>query len=90
MWPVIRYLSNRGRQADAHEADGHPQPAATPVRRAASRPGARGELGREPTVATGLLLEAIAREALGSPNAARQAPEHALGLAALSACSCRP
>lgn len=58
MWPVRRYLSNRGRQAETHE-DGH----------------------RQTTAATGLLLEAIAREALGSPNAARQALEHALGLA---------
>jgi len=34
----------------------------------------------EPTVLTAMALGAIARQALGSPDAARQALEHALGL----------
>jgi DNA-binding CsgD family transcriptional regulator len=45
------------------------------------RPKLCGGQAYEPTVVTALLLGAIAREALGSPYAARQALEHALSLA---------
>jgi LuxR family transcriptional regulator, maltose regulon positive regulatory protein len=46
-----------------------------------SLPSRRAEQAHESTIVTAMVLGAIAREALGSPYAARQALEHALGLA---------
>jgi ATP/maltotriose-dependent transcriptional regulator MalT len=72
MWPVMRYLSNRGRHADAHGAGNHRQTAIM-THWTVARPHVRGELRREPAVATGVPLEAITQ---GEARVLRYLPTH--------------
>jgi ATP/maltotriose-dependent transcriptional regulator MalT len=72
MWPVMRYLSNRGRHPDARGAGSHRQTAIM-THWAVARPHVRGELRREPRMAAGVPLDAITQ---GEARVLRYLPTH--------------